>query len=683
MSLDKKDSLKDAKSLIQAYKTVIEVQNSEVEIKKQNLGSTFEDDKSESIRQLNEIKDASQRAKDEIKNQFDELIELFKLSIPSETDIKSKLNKFTSDAKSNVKSKIPNIPTDTKNDGIDFLLKQVLLAVQNTKSRISEIFIDEVLKTAGCSEEQLFNGNDEGGNRNNKIHIRVNQIDLKKLLTKNPVEKENSILYEKEDRSNGYLPYPMNKELFYRIQNENVSFYDEFGQDYIGESGVGILDIKYVTSYVEEGQTKYGDFFEVTLTNRLTGNNISNFLRDYYKSIDIIDFDTFVPKVLNELTNFIDISANISKTEKEEEKKFNKIIQRILGLCFDNTKEIDVSGTSKLSVLDDIDDSFFEMSFVDLRNIENETNNFTNGVIEFKDCDNIKLKVNPDSFIESVNNIRNVPDNQKVDKFIEEIENKLNDTDWKTNTSIDLNLDVSFKSDILKSIPRAAVSAILSPKVLLGMMVVLKSVGSNVADLVEDFRTFMSSMKQFMVELVSKIGSIFIEELFTLLKKNIKKLISVILLQIIRESKDTRVKIITSIVAVLLQLGSAVVDWRQCKSVVDEIINLLNISIQAINGSGSRGLPSFVLASSGLLGGYSPTRAFANVTENLQKLGLPTGPLPDGSPNIALSAIYQTLKASHDEQIKNGKTEIFVPPLTVVSLGGGTTLPTVVNGKSY
>jgi hypothetical protein len=232
------------------------------------------------------------------------------------------------------------------------------------------------------------------------------------------------------------------------------------------------------------------------------------------------------------------------------------------------------------------------------------------------------------------------------------------------------------------------------------MMVVLKSVGSNVADLVEDFRTFMSSMKQFMVEIVSKIGSIFIEELFTLLKKNIKKLISVILLQIIRESKDTRVKMITSIVAVLLQLGSAVIDWRQCKSVVDEIINLLNISIQAINNGGRfigagrnptpielsggvKGLPSFVLASSGLLGGYSPTRAFANVTENLQKLGLPTGPLPDGSPNIALSAIYQTLKASHDEQIKNGKTEIFIPPLAVVALGGGTTLPSVVNGKSY
>jgi hypothetical protein len=64
-------------------------------------------------------------------------------------------------------------------------------------------------------------------------------------------------------------------------------------------------------------------------------------------------------------------------------------------------------------------------------------------------------------------------------------------------------------------------------------------------------------------------------------------------------------------------------------------------------------------------------------------MGLPTGPLPDGSPNIALPAIYQMTKAMHDEQLANGKVEIFIPPLAVASLGGGTTLPGRGIGKSY
>lgn len=671
MSIDKKQSYDDAKNLIQAYKTVVEIQNTEDDIKKQNLGTSFEMSKDDALRQLNDIKTQGQRLQDEVKNQFDELIDLFKMSVPSGENLKSKLGEKV---------------FDKKNDGLDFLLRQVLIAVQNTKSRISEIVTEEVMKTAGCSEEQTFNGNNEGQNATNKLYIRVNQIDLKKLLTKNPTEKEHSIKYEKESRSNGYHPYPMNKELYYRIQNESSSFYDEFGQNYIGESGNGIFNIKYVTSYTQGGQTYYGDFFEVTLTNRLTGNNISDFLRDYYKSIDVLDFDNFVPNLMNSLTNFMDISANISKNEKQEEKKFIKIIQRILGLCFDNNREIEVSGNAKLGVLDNLDNSFFEISSLDLRKIEQEVDDFSNGVMEFKDCDNIKFKVKTNEITDSVISIRELPDPQKVDKLIEEIEKLSKDIDSTSSTSISVNLDIAFKSDILKDIPKSVVVSILSPKVLLGLMIVLKSVGSTIADLVEDLQTFIDNMKQFMVELVSKIGSIFIEELFKLLKKNIKQLVEVLILTIIKESKDARIKMISSIVFILIQLTQAVLDWRECKSVVDEILKLLNLAIIAFPFSiptGGGGLPSFALASSGLLGGYSPTRAFANITENLQKMGLPTGPLPDGSPNIALPAIYQMTKAMHDEQLANGKVEIFIPPLAVASLGGGTTLPGRGIGKSY
>ena len=161
----------------------------------------------------------------------------------------------------------------------------------------------------------------------------MNQIDLFKLLKNDPDEGFNKILYEKNDTSNGEIPFSMDRELYKRTQNEGLSFGDEYGSDYKGDSGMQIMDIKYVTEYVQGGTTYYGDFYEVSLRNRPNLNRVSDFLRDYYKSIDMLDFDGLMPKIMNSLTNFIDISVKTTTSDKEEQSKFEKIIQRVLGLC--------------------------------------------------------------------------------------------------------------------------------------------------------------------------------------------------------------------------------------------------------------------------------------------------------------------------------------------------------------
>lgn len=633
MAIDYKKGYSDASSKINSYKSTITTQATEKTLKKLSLGDNFEMSKSDALKQLNSLGDTKQRLQTEVKNQFDELIDLFKSSIP----------------------KKPNVNSNT----VDFLLKQVLTASQNTKSRISEVFIEEALSVAGCSQEQTFDGN-ETNQGSNKLYIRVNQIDLFKVLNKNPDSKEGKIIYELNPPVNGYPPFSMDKELYNRLQNEGTSFNDEYGSDYIGDSGNQIMDIKYVTSYVQNGTTYYGDYYEITLRNRPNLNKISDFIRDYYKSIDMVNFDTIMVKIMNSLTNFVDISAKLSTSDKEEQSKFEKIIQRILGICFDNTKEIDVSGNAKLSALDSIDDSFFEMTSFDLRNIENEVNNMVLGVTEFEDCGNVKLPVNTQSIIDDIDEVRKLPENQKVDAFIEKIEKMSKDDNWKLQLPDGINVDISIKNGILKMIPRAVVMSILTPKVLLGMMIVLKSLGSTIMDEIEDFETFMKNMKTFLINMITRIGSIFVEELFKLLKANIRKLVETLMVEIVKESKSGQLKVIVGVLYVLLQLASAVIDWRQCKSVVDEILNLLNLILP-----GGVRPPNFILASSGILPGYSPTRAMANITENLQKMGLPTGDLPDGSPNLMLPSMFQQIKGSHDEKLSNESTHTYCPPVPV------------------
>lgn len=652
MPIDLKDGYNKSRSKINSIKTTVDTQENSKKITKQKDGNNFENSKSESIRQINELGDKKQRLQNEIKNQFEELIDLFKISSRD--------------------SKVSN------SNSIDFLVRQVLGAAQNTKTRITELFIDETLKTAGCSEEQQFDGNQPGVS-GNKIYIRVNQIDIFKLLNKDPEDKFNTLLYESEPFSNGLHPYPMNRQLYRLLQNEGNSYSNEYGLGYIGASNSPIMDIKYVTSYDVGGTTYYGDYYEITLSNRPAGNNVSDFLRDYYSSIDLLDFDKLSINILNSLTNIVDIKANITTSEKENQSKFQKILQRIMGLCFDENQEIDVSGNAKNSVLDRLDNSFFEMSPMDLRNIEVEVNNVKQGVTEFEDCGNIKIPVNTQSITESIEKITFVPDNRKIDALIESVEKMSKDEQVKSMVPSGINIDISIKNGLLKTIPTSVINTIISPKALLGLMIVFKSVGSTVMDNVEDVETFIQNMKTFMVNLVSKVGAIFVEELFLLLKANIKQLVEILLMEILKEAKSAQIKMISGVLYVLIQLSSLAKDWRKCKSVVDEILKLLDLGLST---SYSR-LPTFALAGSGLLGGFSPTRAMANITENLQSLGLPTGDLPDGSPNMMLPSIFETIKGQQDEQLANGKTEIFIPPLAVVALGAGTTLPSRGIGKSF
>jgi hypothetical protein len=65
----------------------------------------------------------------------------------------------------------------------------------------------------------------------------------------------------------------------------------------------------------------------------------------------------------------------------------------------------------------------------------------------------------------------------------------------------------------------------------------------------------------------------------------------------------------------------------------------------------------------------------------MQKLGLPTGAMPDGSPNLMLQSMLGQISGTESENA-NRKTQIFIKPLTVTP--AFLTLPTgKIFGMSY
>ena len=643
MSTDLQNDYKEVKSKISAYQTTVENKKSQELQRKETLGDNFSQKKSSVTKTLDDFTEKTNKSQKEIKNKLDELIDIFSLTTPR----------------------------STSSDTVNILLKYFTEAALATKGRLKDIIVTETVSTLGCAQEQEFEAT--------TLYVRVQSVDIFKKLVEDPADPIANFLYEKEPVDINTLPFSMNRELYNRLQNIGFSYNQEYTQNYVGASGQEMFNIEYVT---QDGNGTPGDFFKVTLNSRLNNvNRVGDFLVDYYSSINILDFEVLYANIMNILTGMIDFSLNIPKDQLEVNGYLQKILQRIMGLCFDERKEIDVAGTSKLSDLDFIDDTFYELSPQDLRSLNDEIDNIVKGVTEFQDCGNVRFPINVDSTSLMIQKVRNAKNDTEAAALVQSSLDELSkDPNWLLNYPSGLQINLSVKFDYLRQLPKAIMSSIISPKVLLGLMVMIKALKSEIADLVEDAKTFLLAFKNYITQIMSKITAIFVEEIFKLIKKNIKLLVESLVFEIATEAKDKRLKMIASITFVLYQLASIAIDFRRCKSVVDELLKLLSL---ALKNSGLQ-IPNFVLFGAQFLNGVSDTRAFANVIENLQKSGLPTGDLPDGSPNQINRAFFNMIKGQNAEQAENGKSEIFIPPLTVITASGpGYTKPVKASGKSY
>lgn len=633
MSLDLNYDYKQVQDKVSATKAYTNLK-SQYSASQKKAGESF-DSKNEDVSQsINKIKEQTKRYEKQIKSQFEQLLDL---------------NNLTGGKGSN---------------SIKYVKKLLLKTLKNIEPQIQEILNEESLNAVGCDQQQMFNGQ--------ILYIKVSSIDLASLLKKDPNETVGKVLYEKDPIQVQTYPFSLNKELYQRIESGQPYSIDN-GQLYIGQSGQDLFDIQYVETD-NLGQT--GPWYKITLVDRVNNiNKVGEFMVDYYKTIKIVDYHTIVSSIMNSLSGAISIQANIGVVQAEDATKFELILQRILGLCFDNKTEIDVSGVAKVAELDGVDDSFFEFTEIDLRNIDLTVNNIKNGVVEYENCDNIKLPVDSVSVLESLDNLLHIPDNDLVNAA-DDLTKALTDNPEWAGLAITGNINAAVDLNFVKKLIQGFVTSILSPKILLPIFTMLKALGQTVVDQINSFMDFAKKFKSFIINLVSKVGALFVKELFQLIKKDIKNLIQQVIMDVAKETSDKRIVMILKLIQLLLLIAQFISDWRRCKSVVDELLWLLKI---ATSGIGGGGIPLPLLFASQLLGGYSESRAFLGAIEEMQKLGIPTGPMPDGSPNLEVLSKFAQMKAMAKEDAENGKVQIAVGPLSITP--AGLTVPASAYGK--
>jgi cytochrome c556 len=611
----------------------------------------------------------------ELKDQYNNASEKVGESLEKAEDkVKEKLQGFADQTKKfqkQIKNQLEQLldivnVSGGKGSGSPKYIKKLLLrTIHNVEPKIREI-VFSCLHQINCDSTQTY---DSSGS----IYIKVQSVDLFGKLLINPSDKVGKILYEKEPIDVNVFPQSTNRILYNIIGNPNTPFDSIYTQKYMGVSGQDLFNIEY-TELDNNQQT--GPWFKVDLAPRASGiNNVGEFMADYYNTIKLTEKVDILGSIMESLCGAVSMKVNAGVGQVEQSSQAERILLRILGLCFDNRSEIDVSGLSKIAPLDGVDDAFFEFTEVDLREIDQRTTNIKNGVIEFEECGTVKVPVDYDQIIDNLNQLLYV-EGSDFDNLADELTNTLiNNPNWGINANAQVVIDTNF----IKLITNGIVGALMSPKVLLPIMIMLKAQGNDISDLISSFTDFLKRFKQFAICCVSKIGAIFIEELFNLIKADILALIQGIIKDIMKEKAMKKVKMILKLIALLLIIAQLISDYRKCKSLVDEIFALLSlISLPGGVGMPGGGIPLPLLFASQMLDGYSESRAFLGTIEELQGLGVPTGAMPDGSPNLDVLGKFSQMKAMASEEAENGKVEIAIG---VLSITPGGTVPDKGYGK--
>jgi hypothetical protein len=297
--------------------------------------------------------------------------------------------------------------------------------------------------------------------------------------------------------------------------------------------------------------------------------------------------------------------------------------------------------------------------------LDQRVSNILRGVVTYEDCDIVNLPVQTQGI------------NDYLLKFNQD---DVNDDDLGNNLTKTLQnlpgwpkieeLSIFIDTEIIKNLAKSVLMSILTPKILLPLMILLKSLGQLFVDTIEGISSFLNKFKKLITNLMSRIGSIFIKIVYQIIIRDLRQLLQSIGKQLLKnKTKKTR-EIVQSLLDLGFLIARGIQDYRKCKSVIDEIIAIITLALKGVPFT----IPNPILQLAAFRSGFDDTRAATNVIEQLQKIGVPTGALPDGSPNLFLQSIIGQITGVESERNQNGVSKTALGPIPIPPFG---TLPSI------
>lgn len=569
----------------------------------------------------------------------------------------AKLGKKFSDLESKIKKKIDN-KTDIFKDLTEIVekfldkpskkiepsnkmfskqrLKQVTQeSIQSTTRTSKQIIIDSAQKVlfAGdgiCGSDKSLNSN--------TIILKPKEFDFMNVLAIDPTSNTGQIVYEQYNSN--------------RLVKMNTELYNNFTggtYDFTTKNNDTLFSMTW-----EENNQEY-EFSGLDIS----GKNVGSFLSDYYSNIEFVDISG-VTKTAMMMTIQSDPSA--PPLFEKGMNDLNRLLSKILKACGNNNGANGLNqNTSNTFNENDQDEEFF-FDFDDIEGIDlDDENRRFQKVLKFVDCGNLEVPSRPEHFEDFVylskGNL-----NDAVDDVLENVALSAYQDSGQT-IAID-NILLNLLSNFILNLPKALIGLVLSPKYILPIILIYKSVVMQAGTIIETAKDFMKKLSKFFKEVIKQHFWKFITEFWTRIKKDLLTFLQTIALKILKKKQRRMLAIVASLIALLTKLlEKGLPDCNSLFSIISKTIDT------ALSGGGfNLPIPPPLLLAAKLRSGYSTDRAQLNVLENLQAAGFNIGPV-FGQRNM-MGDFVKSMIDGHDDEFKNNNKLLgFTIPGTTETMG--------------
>ena len=518
--------------------------------------------------------------------------------------------------------------------------------VLSNKQKIKQITIDSLEYTLKKSQtiinnkvkEILFSDNGICGAVKNipysSITIKPAEFDFMNVLTINPTSNSGKIVYE-DTNDTGYIK--MN-HLLYDCFSSPQTFI-------VKNSSTPLFDFEW-----NSGNQEY----TFSGLNDLT-SHIDDFFTTYYSNIEFVDISSVIKTALlmtlygdGTEPPLFDISVN----------NLNRLLNKLFTICGNPNTGLNQTPVNQFNENDvDIED-YFDFDSVEGIDLDVESSRLKK-VLLFKDCQNYETPINPQHFEDFIYLSQKIVLNDAVS---DALLHTAGETYEKSGQSQPLdNFHISLLTSYIKNLPKALMGVILSPKYILPIVIVYKSITNDSIDV----KLTMKKLSKLFHQIINELYWIFLSEFWRLIKVELLALLNKTAQKILKNKLKKYYALISSLISLLTKLLELNLD--NCQDLYKTISTTIDLALSG--GRNNLTMPGFLLSIADKKPGYSPDRAFMAIVEKLQKLGVETG-LIYGESNKLIDLIKSIVDGEDDERTRNGYTKSSNKLFTIVAADG-------------
>jgi hypothetical protein len=478
------------------------------------------------------------------------------------------------------------------------------------------------------------------------VTILPKEIDFLNMLTISPDSNSGKIMYE--PASPDLKRQKVNRELFNSFTGPSYQF------DTINNKTL------FTSTWDSTNQA-----FNISGLTQGLSVQVEDFFNDYYSSIEFPDINGIIKTAMlltiqNDGTDPLQFNVGLNKLERLLKKLFT-----LCGTPQNPNKLVNQNATDLFNENDQELDYYFDFETVEGVDFETEDARLRN-VLKFKDCNNFEIPANSAHIEDFVYLTDKKTINDVVNKTLSKA---ATDAFEKSDSSIPLaNFHLSLFNNFILNLPKALMSCILSPKLILPIVIIYKlfvSVGNQVIQITD----LMKRLSKLFYGIIKDLFWKFLREFWKLLKVDLSVFVSKLVAKIIKNKYKRYVAIINSIIKLLEKILQTNID--NCSDLFSAILNTITTAISATGGFN---VPGVLLGFSDFLPGYSQDRAFLNIVERMESAGVPTGPL-FGEANDLLSVIKSTIDGHIEENDTNGFVKVSNKEMIIPTPVGPVIIP--------